>query len=755
MNRSSNGGRNSIEGDFGRGQPEGTEDEYQAGRPRSGSAGRRGAGRSPRPAALTPGRGGVKMRFDSTQAHPENPNAQKSLRVIDARMIEEKARLTKAKKKLERRFEKNFNKWREYDLLTCLIAIVGLALSIVDWEYLRVSTDKIIEGQLHDCDGDGFRTAKCQRQIRDTRVLLCESNFLRVIILLVSLFGVVTLWVRHVAKARWLNEDLPLELLKSPYVLGGSAREVIEAQGYKRRSWFQTSFWLEALIFLVCPLPFFEKAFAFEYIDISAGKTGRLKIYYLLSDFILVVMFLRVYFVVRAVFNYNMYMDSFAKKLCRSYGFTANVRFTFKALLLTDPARTVSVLMVGSVVILAYQLRIFEIQYYKAIGQLDFDNYFSSVWCVIITMTTVGYGDMYPVTEFGRIIGVIAAFWGTFVISLLIIVAAEVFSLNLIERKALHHLLQTRKAAQTITNSMKYFISKQRYLESIHDAELDDQGGDAGKGGATDASVDRRPSIESDYTERYAGKAEPDGERASRTSTFQDDLLNFDDGVELSDVTSSYKQMLGSLHDFNEQKQMLDALKIGDDSQKENLQLVKMQVLDMAERFDLIEETQRTQSIMLSFLVQAHSREQPAGPVPESGAAARGASVPGPAVSMRVSERDYGSLLQRPDSVTDFTLSERETRLPKVEEVEENESQGSAGDQGEDEPRDDAEQQERLEQLQTEIMEAQRHLYRLQAQYNDQLQASGAPVQSNFQNSLAQANGAYQEVPMVVSELER
>ena len=122
---------------------------------------------------------------------------------------------------------------------------------------------------------------------------------------------------------------------------------------------------------------------------------------------------------------------------------------------------------------------------------------------------------------------------------------------------------------------------------------------------------------------------------------------------------------------------------------------------------------------------------------------------------MPVSERDYASLLQKPESATDFTLSERETRLPKVEEVEENESQGSAGDQGENEPRNDAEQQERVEQLQTEIMEAQRHLYRLQAQYNDQLQASGAAVQSNFQNSLARASNAYQEVPMVVSELEQ
>ena len=36
---------------------------------------------------------------------------------------------------------------------------------------------------------------------------------------------------------------------------------------------------------------------------------------------------------------------------------------------------------------------------------------------------------------------------------------------------------------------------------------------------------------------------------------------------------------------------MLHSLNINDDNQKENIQLVKMQVLDMAERFDTIEET--------------------------------------------------------------------------------------------------------------------------------------------------------------------
>ena len=158
-------------------------------------------------------------------------------------------------------------------------------------------------------------------------------------------------------------------------------------------------------------------------------------------------MFFRIFFVVRAVFNYNMYTDVFAKKLCRSYGFTANVRFTFKSLLKTDPAYTVGVTMLSSVFVLAYCLRVFEVQYYMAIGRRDFETYFDSIWCVIITMTTVGYGDVYPVTVFGRLVGIFCALWGTFIISLLIIVATEIFALSNIESKALHHLLQTRKAA--------------------------------------------------------------------------------------------------------------------------------------------------------------------------------------------------------------------------------------------------------------------------------------------------------------------
>lgn len=41
-----------------------------------------------------------------------------------------------------------------------------------------------------------------------------------------------------------------------------------------------------------------------------------------------------------------------------------------------------------------------------------FDNAFSGIWWAIATLTTVGYGDIYPVTAAGRFISAVIAFLG-------------------------------------------------------------------------------------------------------------------------------------------------------------------------------------------------------------------------------------------------------------------------------------------------------------------------------------------------------
>ncbi len=67
--------------------------------------------------------------------------------------------------------------------------------------------------------------------------------------------------------------------------------------------------------------------------------------------------------------------------------------------------------------------------YYQSQGQIVFDSYFTAIWCVVITMTTVGYGDVYAVSPFGRVISIINALWGAFIISMLVASIGKIFEL--------------------------------------------------------------------------------------------------------------------------------------------------------------------------------------------------------------------------------------------------------------------------------------------------------------------------------------
>ena len=58
------------------------------------------------------------------------------------------------------------------------------------------------------------------------------------------------------------------------------------------------------------------------------------------------------------------------------------------------------------------------------------DSYFNSIYCVVITMTTVGYGDLVPGTFMGRFIAMVSCVWGTFLMALCIVVVGKIFDLS-------------------------------------------------------------------------------------------------------------------------------------------------------------------------------------------------------------------------------------------------------------------------------------------------------------------------------------
>ena len=95
--------------------------------------------------------------------------------------------------------------------------------------------------------------------------------------------------------------------------------------------------------------------------------------------------------------------------------------------------------MVASIGMGGFLLRVFEQPLKTASGQ-DF-SYSNSFWNVIVTMSTVGYGEFYPKSHMGRLVGVIICLWGVVVVSIFVVTITNMLAFDPTEEKT-YSLLQ-------------------------------------------------------------------------------------------------------------------------------------------------------------------------------------------------------------------------------------------------------------------------------------------------------------------------
>lgn len=114
----------------------------------------------------------------------------------------------------------------------------------------------------------------------------------------------------------------------------------------------------------------------------------------------------------------------------------------------TNPYFLIFTLMGVSVVVFGFAVRIAEAPLYWD-DNYDFpiklESQWNSMWNIIITMTTVGYGDYSAKTELGRIIIFIVCIWGSLIVSLMVVTLTNTLTTNSFENKAiavLNRLLQ-------------------------------------------------------------------------------------------------------------------------------------------------------------------------------------------------------------------------------------------------------------------------------------------------------------------------
>jgi voltage-gated potassium channel len=126
---------------------------------------------------------------------------------------------------------------------------------------------------------------------------------------------------------------------------------------------------------------------------------------------------IRLYFVVKYYLVKSNYYNQRAFRAFKIYGLDISLGFPFKSALLLYPLTIDLILFLIFLFLCSYNLRIFE-RYLDLKSGTEFGHFYNDLWCIFITMTTVGYGDLAPTTEFGRIFVLISCFFGTFLVAL-------------------------------------------------------------------------------------------------------------------------------------------------------------------------------------------------------------------------------------------------------------------------------------------------------------------------------------------------
>ena len=127
------------------------------------------------------------------------------------------------------------------------------------------------------------------------------------------------------------------------------------------RATYSRNFYIDVLVMLINPIPYYDMIINFPCMNVL--HTESVNVYYLLSDFLLAFMFVRTLFLYRSLINYSVFMDIYSKMICANIGFNPNTRFALKCYIKDNPGPTVLLILMTSVLILAYLMRLFELPY--------------------------------------------------------------------------------------------------------------------------------------------------------------------------------------------------------------------------------------------------------------------------------------------------------------------------------------------------------------------------------------------------------
>ena len=212
-----------------------------------------------------------------------------------------------------------------------------------------------------------------------------------------------------------------------------------------------------------------------NYDKIISGKMLNGKFTYSIDSLIMLLYIIKIYYILKVISSFTIWSSDQVYKIGIKHKLNIGTSFILKAQFKYSSYLFMLISFISLVGIFGFLLRTFEYGFEpnenfkyngNAITNPNFEDYTDTFWVIIITMMTVGYGDIYPSTHFGRIVVFISALFGTILTSLLIAAMGSFVTFSPKEKKV-HNIIYKNNKINECEKCAVFLIKKILFLSKI------------------------------------------------------------------------------------------------------------------------------------------------------------------------------------------------------------------------------------------------------------------------------------------------
>lgn len=175
--------------------------------------------------------------------------------------------------------------------------------------------------------------------------------------------------------------------------------------------------------------------------------------------------FTRMYYIGRYLVFRSSYMTPENNEICRKHYFNTNIRYSLIALMRTKPLHIYLMFILSILFVFQYAIKVFESGISEKTQGFSMTNSFHVIWYCIITIFSVGYGDIVAKTDGGRIFAIILSIIGSFLISLFLMGLTNFLVQTPIEKKQFNLLNRIELNEERFTSANKLIKEFYRMIQ--------------------------------------------------------------------------------------------------------------------------------------------------------------------------------------------------------------------------------------------------------------------------------------------------